>query len=227
MLQVFDARIKKNFGMVVTGPPHSGKTTFVSELLKNSERLLEVVPKYVVWFYGEKSQTVREIEQLGTASKIRLVRGLPDNLEDFIEPAVEHGGLFVFDDLMSEASNSSEIARLATNKTQHAGISYILLMQNFFHQGKARITLQRSCHYLVLFKNPLDQSAARHLAHQLSPQNPKAFVQIYEAATREPHGYLFIDGHQTTPDFARFRTDIFGHGQRVFRPLVPPTKRKL
>ena len=42
------------------------------------------------------------------------------------------------------------------------------------------------------------------------------FYSIFNHATSRPHGYLFCDGTQTTPDYARFRTNIFDEVQRVY-----------
>ena len=49
------------------------------------------------------------------------------------------------------------------------------------------------------------------------PLHKKMFLQIFEKATDKPHGYLFCDGKQDTPNEARFRTDLFDNNtQTVF-----------
>lgn len=216
---IFDARIKRGFGMICVGPPLSGKTYFVRKLLRNAPRLLDKPFDYVIWFYGQRSSTVTELEVEG---QIKTVAGLPDNLDDYIQQTdpmtgKERHGLLIFDDLMQHVSSSAEIMRLCSNKCQHENVSWLVMMQNLFHQGKSRLTMLRCAHYLVLFNNPLDQSAGLHLGRRILPAHPKTFMQIYEAATRKPNGYLFIDGNQGTPPTARFRTDIFRSDyQRTF-----------
>lgn len=226
--------------MMCVGPPMSGKTSFVMRLVENQDRLIDKPFDYIYWFYGERSKTIDALEEetptAATAKKkqqtpIKVVAGLPENIDEFIaDPAAETGagdgnapgepphGLFIFDDLMHAISSSENISRLATNKTQHKRVSWIVLMQNLFHRGQARLTLLRSCHYLVLFKNPLDKSLGHLLAPRVMPGESKTFVKIYEEATKQPHGYLFIDGHQETPNELRLRSQLFDEAQRIFIP---------
>ena len=214
----FDARIKRGFGMICVGPPLSGKTHFTKSLLKHAARLIDGQFDYIYWFYGQQTASITELDDT-----IKTHAGLPENLDDVIQATnpvtgkPQHG-LLVFDDLMQSVSANEGIARLAANRCQHENISWIVLLQNLFHRGNARLTLLRCCHYLVLFKNPLDHSTAHHLARRILPGKPEAFIRIYERATEKPNGYLFVDGRQSTPEDARFRTDIFNEVQRVFIP---------
>jgi hypothetical protein len=223
----FDARIKRGFGMICVGPPMSGKTYFTTRLLQNASRLIDKPFDYIVWFYGQQTNTVAQLQREG---KTKTVAGLPENLSEYIQATdpmngSPRHGLLIFDDLMQSVSSSEEITRLCSNRCQHENVSWIVMMQNLFHQGKSRLTMLRCAHYLVLFNNPLDQSAGHHLAKRISPGNPSAFIRIFEAATRKPNGYLFIDGHQKTPPSARFRTDIFHEEhQRTF--VVTDKRRK-
>ena len=52
------------------------------------------------------------------------------------------------------------------------------------------------------------------------PRNIKTFLKIFEKAADSPNGYLFIDGHQTTPPSARLRTDLFQGFQGTFAPIL-------
>ena len=213
MADPFDARIKRGFGMICVAPPFGGKTHFILQLLKNANRLIDRPFDYIYWFYGEHSTTIDELNSIG---KVQTVAGLPENLDQYIHSENQQHGLFIFDDLMQNISNSEEIIQLVANKCQHKRISWIITLQNLFHHGKSRITILRCSHYLVLFRNPLDSSIGHHLARRILPSNPQTFIRIYEQCTQKPRGYLFVDGHQTTPDRARFRTDIFNDVQKVF-----------
>ncbi len=82
-LSTFDARLVPSFGMIVSGPPLSGKSTFVLDLLNNTDRLLTRQFDYVVYFYGEYSKTVETIEKL-YSDRITTVKGLPENLDEYI-----------------------------------------------------------------------------------------------------------------------------------------------
>ncbi len=216
---MFDARIVPSFGMTVSGPPMSGKSTFVLDMLNNAGRLMTREFDYVVWFYGEKNKTV-EIINREHSDKIRTVSGLPENIDDYILERADDGqemyGCHIYDDLMQSSTTADSIVNLATTKCQHRRISWVLILQDLFFQSKNRVTLLRCAHYQVLFNNPLDKSIAEHAARKIMPKNQKLFITIYEKATDKPNGYLFIDGGQKTPSCARLRTDIFEEVQRVY-----------
>ena len=211
--EAFDARINVPAGMVVFGPPLSGKSTFVLKLLQNSDRLLTKKFDYIYWFYGQHNKTI-EYLQNSNDMNIVPVQGLPENIDDYILP--NKIGCHIYDDLMEETSTNQSLANLTSCKVQHQSVFWVLILQNLFHYGKERITFLRCCHYMVCFKSPLDKTAIRYLASRVFPKNQKAFMEIYEKATSKANGYLFIDGAQTTPEYARLRTDIFGIYQIVF-----------
>lgn len=213
MTGIFDARLKANFGLLVSGPPYAGKTLWTASLIRNAERLIDKRLDYIFWFYGEPNETVRQLEH-DMNGKLNAVHGLPDNLEDYIIPGQR--GLHVYDDLFLALTESNKISELCAYKTQHSNLSWIILMQNLFHNGKSRQTIYRCAHYLCIFNNALDRSQIYTLAYKLMPGQQKLFLKIFEKAAVRPFGYILIDGHQTTPQEARFRTDIFGHYQRIF-----------
>ena len=212
----FDARIALSFGMVCAGPPMSGKSSFVLQLIENRDRIFTRQFDYIYYFYSTYTKTIEIIEK-EYSDIIKTVKGLPEDIDEYIENDKNLYGLHVFDDLMSEVSNSTSITELTSRKCQHNSISWIVILQNlFFNGGKSRITIQRCAHYMVLFNNPLDKSVIQHLANRIMPKQQKIFLKIFEKASNRPHGYLFIDGRQNTPEIARFRTDIFNYYQRVF-----------
>jgi hypothetical protein len=208
--------------MLCVGPPAAGKTHFIIQLLENMDRLVDKTFNYIYWFYGQYNHTVEQLEKYSPI--LKTIQGIPDSLESYIHSKneitgeIQHG-LLIFDDLMLAVSQNDEIEKIAAN-CRHANISWVVLLQNLFHHGKARITLLRCCHYLVLFKNPLDMTVGQILARRILPGNSDIFIKIFEKATHKPNGYLFVDGQQTTPDKARLRTDIFGPYQRVFVPIT-------
>ena len=78
-----DARFHVPFGAIVSGPPMSGKSTFVMKLLSNADRYFDKHIDYVYWFYGEKNRTVSEIEK-NMSHIIKTVEGLPENINEYI-----------------------------------------------------------------------------------------------------------------------------------------------
>lgn len=207
---VFDARIQCPMSMIISGPPLAGKTWFAMQLIAESHRLMNPPPENIVWFYGEQTGDLHRIRQRG----IRTISGLPeDGFEEYITGETN---LFIFDDMMTEISSDKSLTRLVTRASHHRNISVIFLTQDHFYNGTERKTLTRSAHYLVLFRNPLDLSSTYAIANKIAPKNVKSFLRLFHAATSKPNGYLFIDGRQSTPNEAKFRTDIFGPYQRNF-----------
>lgn len=213
--KVFDARLKTPFSLIIAGPSNCGKTSFVINLLKNSQRLLDNQFDYIIWFYGE---TFPRDDYL-RYKNVMFYQGLPDSFDKLIDSG--KNGLAVFDDLMSECGNNKLITEFFTRRTHHENVSIIFITQNLFHDGKERKNFVKNATYLCIFNSPLDQTIAYSLARKLMPKNQRGFVDLFSHAVDKPHGYLFIDGHQQSPRNAMFRTDIFGSVQHV---LIPQSK---
>ena len=214
-MEPFDGRLRTPFACIVGGSPLAGKTTWVTQLLENRNRLINNDFDYIVWFYGQETTFISELRNQTLGIPTLVVHGLPDSFDKYIQK--DKRGLIVLDDLMASVSRSDQVTELFCNKVHHDDVSVIIMMQNLFYHGKERTTLMRCAHYLVVFKNPLDGSIPLFLAHKIMPLQRKLFMDIFQAATKEPFGYLYIDGRQTTPDSARFRTNLFNDGvQTVF-----------
>ena len=212
-LEVFDARLKTPFALAVSGPSNSGKTQFVLSLLSNADVLIDKPFDYIVWFYGENNPVLEALRKY-YGVKIKLIKGIPESFDELIFPMKR--GCFVFDDLMSEASNLKEMTHLFTRRCHHENLSIIFITQNLFHDGRERKNFTRNLTYLVVFNNPLDRSCVYTLANRIMPKGQKIFLKMFDRAVSAPYSYLFIDGHQSTPSEAKFRTDIFNNVQRVY-----------
>lgn len=213
--KIFDARLKTPFSCIVAGAPLSGKTNFVKRLLEEKERLIDNKFDYLIWFYGQETTFIQTLKNNIFGITTTIVQDLPEDFTQYIKP--NERGLIVIDDLMQSAANSKQVTDLFCNKIQHNNVSVILLLQNIFYHGSERTTLVRCVHYLVIFKNPMDQSIPIYLAQKLMPRHKKLFLEMFDHATFKAHGYLFCDGKQDTPHEARFRTDLFDNNiQRVF-----------
>lgn len=196
----------------VSGPPLSGKTQFVMELLENKDYLIDPPPDHIVWFYGEETAQLDELKKRG----YEIVNGLPasGDFDQYNFPGKNN--LFVFDDLMETSGKSKGMTELVTKKCHHQHISVIHIVQDLFHAGTERKTLLRSAHYIVLFRSPLDQTIVQTVAGRVLPFNRQTFMHIYQKATEKPCGYLFLDGSNKSHPDLRFRTDLFGSTQTVF-----------
>ena len=201
----FDPRLVHPFPCVIAGPTGSGKTEFIKRLL-TTDSIVER-PQRIVWCYGA-----------GAAPEERL----PDveYVEGFEDQGIDGrlNTLIVVDDLMSELTNDKRLSDLFCKKSHHLNCSVVFVTQNLFAQGSEMRTVARNAHYLVLFKNPRDAAAVNYLARQMYPENARFMVEAYRLATERPHGYLFVDLKQTTPESVRLRADIFERNIAVYAP---------
>ena len=93
------------------------------------------------------------------------------------------------------------------------------ILQNLFSKNKEQWCVNLNSHYMILFKNPRDNSQIINLATQMYPKNVKVLQDAYKLATADPWSYLVVDLKQNTPDHLRLRGDIFqGRAQTVYIP---------
>ena len=95
-----------------------------------------------------------------------------------------------------------------TRKGHHRNASVVYITQNLFPQSKASRTFSLNAHYLVLFQSPRDKMKIKVLSNQLQASH---MIPAFNHATSKPHGYFLVDLKPTTPNYLRFRTDIFQH----------------
>ena len=113
--------------------------------------------------------------------------------------------LVVIDDLMSETDE--RVTKLFTKKSHHCNTSVIYLVQNLFPKGKESRSISINAQYMVLFKNPRDNTQVVNLAKQMSV----------------PHGYLFVDLKQSTPEHLRLRSNILSDSATYQYAYIPKT----
>ena len=78
---------------------------------------------------------------------------------------------------------------------------------------------KRQAQYIVLFKNPRDNSQFAHLAKQLYPHNGPFAHEAYIDAKKDAYGYLLLDLRSERDEDLRLRTPIFsGERQIVYMP---------
>jgi hypothetical protein len=197
---VFDMRFPLARSMIVSGPSCSGKTFFVSQLLKNVDVYFNPQPKRVFWFYGEIEPSPKPACRV----KIECKRGLPtdEDIENF------HLDIVVLDDLMWESRSSIQVGNLFTRVAHHRQCFIIHITQNLFQSGSVTRTQSLNAHYFVLFKNPRDRSQIIHLARQIYPRQQEFFLSCFEDATQQEHGYLLVDLSPNTIEDLRLRANI-------------------
>jgi len=193
------------FGALVAGATGCGKTQFVKRLLENPEVMFNEAPESIIWCYGMHQPAYNEMAV--TLPNITFVEGLPDDLEERIDPSIRN--LVIIDDLMSEVSNNQKLTNIFTKGCHHRNLSCIFILQNIFHQGKELRNISLNAHYIVLFKSPRDSSQVVHLAKQMFPGHVKYMQEAFNDATAKPYGYLLCDLKPQTLEDYRLRTNIF------------------
>ena len=193
------------FTMMICGPTCSGKTFWVKNLLES--RPITPLPQQIFWFYRRWQPLYSEIAL--TIPNIKFIQGIPHDIGNDSYFDARYNTLFIIDDLMKDATTSSDICDLYTEGSHHRNLSVICLLQNMYYKGKEMRTMSLNTHYMVLFKNPRDQQQISCLARQMYPSQSHYFMQEYERATARPHGCLVVDLKQNTPEDQRLKYDVF------------------
>jgi hypothetical protein len=183
--------------LLIAGPSGSGKTSIVSEII--SKNVIKPKPHSIIWYYSEWQPNL--VNQLPRNVEFR--QGVPELSEfDGTFPT-----LIVLDDLMSKTNG--HIAELFTRGSHHRNITVFFLVQNIFHKNPHMRDININTSYVILFKNPRDKAQITNLARQMFPDEKQYLQSAYRQATSKPHGYLFLDFTQSTPDYDRIKTNIF------------------
>ena len=105
--------------------------------------MMQPVPIRIMWFYQRWQPLYSEIKQ--HIPHMEFVQGIPPTIkrDDFFD--TRFPTLFIVDDLMKEATQSTDICDLFTEGSHHRNLSVICLLQNMFYKGKenrtTRVTL--------------------------------------------------------------------------------------
>ena len=178
--------------MILAGPTSCGKTTWLKNLLHDAECMITPTPRQVFWFYKRWQPMYTEMQK--NIPNIKFVHGIRRRDPDG-QPTI-----YIYDDLMKDSTNNSDICEMYTEGSHHCNLSVICLLQNLYHHGKENRTMSLNTQYIVLFKNPHDQQQVAHLARQMYPNNWQLFLKTFHYATKEPYGYLLVDLKQDTAD---------------------------
>jgi hypothetical protein len=194
--------------MIISGPTGSGKTVWTYRLLKDN--LFTQRVSSVLYCYGVYQSFFDHFN----IPNLKFQQGLPS--KERIE-ALNDGNfhIVILDDLMEQIIKSSEAQDLFTKHCHHFNISAIFITQNIFAQGKYARTINLNTHILVLFANKRDESQAVFLGRQLFPFHLNHFLEVYQDATAENHGYIVIDCDPKSSRQLKLRTKIFKGEQTI------------
>lgn len=213
--KITNFQFKHPFTCMVAGPTSSGKTVFVTNILRHHSTLISNLSEKprILWCYG---QWQASYEKKHAGVNINFFDGLPS--EETLKNDLPD--ILVIDDLMTELGDNKKLADLFTKGSHHLNISIIFIVQNIFHQAKQMRTVSLNSHYLILMKNPRDKSQIYSLARQLYPTKMKFFLEAFEDATKDPYSYIKVDLHPSTSELYRLQTNIFPNESGDFSFIV-------
>ena len=194
-----DFTLKMSSSMTVSGPSQCGKSTFTHGLLALKNEIFNTPPSKIYWYYGQYTKV------LATKPYI-LEQGLPESFDH-----VEEGSVIVLDDLMHEGRDHEGITGLFTKMVHHRNLFVINIVQNFFNNSKETRTRRLNTQYIIMFKNPSDATQIKTIGRQMYPTDSYFLPAVFLHVTKRPHGYIFIDLRQETPENQRIRSNILKH----------------
>lgn len=239
---IYNGTFRTPFTMMVVGQSGSGKTSFVTELMKNVNTHVDNPFTGITVFLGtERSNNYLASFLTSQYSSISRIVEVKNNFDDFAKEFPiflssiinDLGGnsnhCFIFDDLMTELSECSVLVDLFTKISAHNNISVILITQNMFYKGSGKrasdhVTCYRNTRYLVLMQSSLDNSCTNNVALRIAPKTKGAVLQNMLEEITKTYGYIVIDGDLNKGLKGRdimFRADIFNQEpiphQKVFQ----------
>ena len=143
---------------------------------------------------------------------IQFSQGLPDLSEELREVSPKFNNLLVFDDLMSQATDSPVLSKFFT-QGRHRNASTILLLQKMLPKGKFNTDISRNAQYMVLFRNPSDRKQIDIMAVRIFAKDRPHFMKVYQHVTAKPYGYVLVDNQPKTTADKQVVSDVFGNCQ--------------
>ena len=174
-------------------------------------------PRRIYWFFNQWPSRYTSLQST-LGEEIQFTQGLPELRKDFneINPPT-FNNILVFDDLMSQATESPVLSKLFT-QGRHRNASVILQLQNMFPKGKFNTDISRNAQYMVLFRAPSDRKEIDIIAERIFAKDRPNVMSVYGRITAKPYGYVLIDNQPKTTSEKQVVSDVFGHCQSY--PLV-------
>ena len=217
----FDFRLRCPFSYACCGSSQSGKSSYISRVLKHRRAVIDDEIGAIFYFYRTWQTLFSELER---DHKVVFVQGkiTLEWLEQNIGPKEERRAtpLIIVDDLGDLVDES--VAAVFTVGVHHYHLALFYVFHTLFSRNPAQRTITLNSTYIHLQKSPRDVSSASHLARQMDPGKVKRFMKIFREATKEQYTYLLLDMSQATPDRYRLRSNWLFERRR---PMVVYERR--
>lgn len=182
--------------VVVIGSSGSGKSHFISQILKHPERYINGVISGIRYCSSNKDYIP---QQINTKLEVKKSEGL--DLDD-----LQNGTVIVLDDLM-QASNKKDLSNLFIADARHKNITSFFVLHNLFPKSHEARTITLNATHFIIFRNLRDRLSFSQFARQLTP-HWRELQNIYDSLSENPFTPLVIDLRQTTISPLRFKSDI-------------------
>lgn len=214
----FNLQLIENFKLVIFGPSRSGKTQFLSDLLKNLEEITQEKPVDVFYIFTAWQDSLAELKTNGLVTTfLQGESDIESKLNKYLKPNVK--SLVIFDDQATNKKVVEYVAHLFSIEARHKSLSVIYVSQKIFDGENVR-NIRRNSDYICVFKCPQDCLDIKNLSRQMT-RGGKLLQNIYEHVTKnEPYTYVFMDVTQRAVDKIKFRSHIFEE-KGLIRTYVP------
>lgn len=229
------------FTMIVSGPSGTGKSTFVSDLLKRRYDFIDENLDYIYFLIGTSSKENPLFTQLASQlkedhvpdvqiwelnnlfdTKKKLKEEFPSTLTSVLTKCYDAGkkGLIILDDLMQELSDNNFLMSAFTRLSTHYSLSVIYITQNLFFKGAGashNVTIYRNCKHLVLFESRNDKTLLTFVGQKIG--QGRKMRQFLEQVLDE-YRFIVINFDLTRDKRCQFVTDIFKK-DNLFKQVLP------
>lgn len=145
---------------------------------------------------------------LESVPHIEFIKGFDSETLNSLKLDKSEKNLMILDDQQADTSDLKIMTKLFTQGSHHLNLTIIYIIHNLFDQGKSSRTVALNAHYIVLFKNPADNSQVQMLCQR---RHPKSWYWLHRAfldATKSAYGYLIFDNRPEIRNSLRYRTGI-------------------
>ena len=220
----FDLRLIEDFKIFCQGPSRSGKSTWVSNLLKHLHQFAKKIPEVIIYVFAEWQE---KLDDLQTEKLVDYFIQGNEQIEEQLNKFTKNkkSSLIIFDDQINSQTTTSYAARLFTVDARHSGKSCIWITQNLFGMGKNGAdvrSIRTNADYLILFKCPGDCLSIQTISKQMT--GGPLLYNIHSAITsQDPYSYLMINITQSSNEKLKFTSHTF-EKDGVMRVYVPQVK---
>ena len=208
--EIFDSKLEKPFRLIIGGGSGTGKTTVLKQLVDKShfsspfDKIVYCYPDYLEEVPTEFDQIV---EYRPGLCDLQYCSSLPRN------------SLIIYDDMMNECGNSSDVMKLFSVIARKRNLSIIFIVQNIYDNSKQFRNIRLNATGFILFKFYAACDVTKRILRDLGIQ-PLLPKRLLDDIYAKRFAYIFINVHpQRHSEFITVRGNIFDPYFTVFHKM--------